>query len=445
MKQQVLHEEASVKRELISLAEAAPLLGIKHTTLVHLSSEGKTGFALIYMPDGSKEPLEVVKQGRIKMVQVESVRALARKSDMISRSTMRLKTMMENLGITGSTMRRHFVRESDKLYIELPSPGGRMRFEVKEASSTAKCIKTQDIPQMKRLFALLHGKLGLEDLSRDFKPENTYTVHEAAALTGLGKNCIWEMITKGTLKARMRDGRWRIKGAAIERYFEEHKGAPKDLVRMMKAAQVIGHDSRWMTRRLVKRGDTEHLEYRNDGISLSVPVHRMNTLRAFSLSELHGLKRIIEMFPLRDYLVKHWKRHADSVYERFSSIRISDACGFSVSGQRMEEGRCRLIPEYKFPDYDITLIKVGYAFLVKPEDAQAIALSILLHGSDREKIAAISELEGMEAIPERHYWIVRGAFMTTFGPLVRRLEAILANHDARRPVNPYGMVAPHDR
>jgi hypothetical protein len=441
MKQQVLHEEASVKRELITLAQAAPMLGIKHSTLDNLSKHVMQTYAFITMPDGSKERLEIVRQNRLKMVDIEGVKALAHKSALIKRSRVRIRSFMEAVGITGSTMRRHLVREDGQLFFELPSPAGRKRFEVTETSSTAKSMGVDDVVQIKRLFALMHGKLPYEELAKDFNPKNTYTIHETALLTGLGQCRIANMINRGTLKARKSGGRWLIKGLAIEKHFEEHMAAPTGLIRMMKAAKILGHESRWITRRLVSRDGRETLIYRDEGISIPIRVYRMNDQRAFSLSDLHGLKLIIENISLRGYLDVHWRRYAEMIHESVSSSRAIHSLSFSTCGQRIEERTFRLILEYNFPHYDIRVIKVGDALLVSPEDAQAIALSILLHGSDRGKLAAISELEGMETIPERHYWIVRGAFLSTFGPLVKRLGAIMTNHDARRPVNPFGMVA----
>ncbi len=443
MNQQVLHEEASVRRELIPLAEAAPLLGIRRSTLDNLSKKRMQSYAFITMPDGSKERLEIVRQNRFKMVDVEGVKALAHKSSLIKRSRVRLSSFMEDVGITGSTMRRHLVREGGQLFFEMPSPAGRRRFEVTEASSTAKSMKVDDVVQIKRLFALMHGKLPYAELAKDFNPKNTYTINEAAMLTGLGKCRIASMISKGTLKARKSEGRWLIKGSAIEKHFEEHTGAPTGLIRMMKAAKLLGHDSRWITRRLVGLDGRETLMYRDEGISISIRVYRMNDQRAFSSSDLRGLKLFIENISLRGYLDTHWGRYAEMIHETVSSGRTTDSLRFSVCGQRIEERMLRLIYEYPFPDYDVRVIKANDALLVSPEDAQVIALSILLRGSDRDKLAAISVLESMETIPERHYWIVRGAFMSTFGSLVKRLGVILANHDARRPVNPYGMIARH--
>jgi excisionase family DNA binding protein len=431
----ILHDDApgKTRQGLIGLAEAAPLLGLSHGALSQCANRGPPGFALITMPDGSREPLKVIVRNHKRLVPAKSVDALVSKRDGIACSTMRLTDVMDTLDITESTMRRHFVRDGGTLYFEVRTPRGRKRFEVKEAGYRTKYMGAADVLEIKRLREGAREP-SFEELARDFNPKREYTVPEATLLTSIGKDRIWRMIREGDIEARMVGGHLRIRGAAIQGYFDERKDAPKKLVGIREAAEILGHRDRWITGRLVRRKGKETLEYADDSVSLSIPVYRMGMRRGFPSSELHGLKLIVERVPLRSYLEKHEAGRADYIHRWFSGRGSSHVHDFSVGGLRIEERRCGLITEYKLPEHDIMIAKAGDVVFVKPEDAQMIILAALFRGSDSERNGAISAIEGMGAVPDRYYWLAKAALMTTFGhALVKRLEELIGRHDAKRP------------
>ncbi len=434
----VLHEGVlgGRRQKLVIIAEAATRLDRKYSTLANLVKSGKSKTVAITMPDGSKELLKIVKQGRMNMVDEGALQALVLKKEMVASSTMRLNDVMKKVGIGETTMSRHLTRQGGTLYFEVRSPEGIRRFEVKEANTNTKTMRTEDVLQIKRLLARIHRRLSFEQLADDFKPGNNYDVRETAMLTGFTKNRLWTMIREKELDAEEIGGRLRIKGADIEKYFEEYRKTPKDLVRVMKALEILGHGDRWITRRLVERDGRKFLEYKNDAVSVSIPVHRLNIWKGFSRSELSGLKLIAERVPLRDYLEKHESTHADLIYGSFSGRMSSHVRDFSVGDQRMEELKCSQAPEYDLRGQDIRLVKAGDAILVRPEDGplvERMVLRTMLHGGESERDAAISVLEGMETITEMHHRLAEEALMNTCGEQRKeRLKRFIARYDAGR-------------
>jgi hypothetical protein len=424
------------RQKLITLDEAAPRLGVRPATMNHLIRGTRLRHTTITMPDGSKERLRIVKLGRMNRVRGEDLQQLVTKREAIAGSTMRLGAAMRELGIAETTKHRHLARDGGVLYFEVRTPEGRKRFKVSEASPVMKSMLAEDVSRIKRLLARMHGKLSFDELAKDFKPGNNYDVREAALLTGFAKARIRKMIRKGDLDAKRRLGRLHVRGAGIKKYFEEHKKAPKDLVGTVKAAEILAHDSRWISRRLVKRDGAEFLEYKNGPLSISIKAHRLNIWRGFSRSELSGLKLIEERIPFISYLSKHREGHADFIHGRFSDRMSEHVSEFSVGGQRMEERKCSLAPEYGLNGRDIRIIKAGGAVFVRPQDARLVegmVLSALLRGSEGERDAAIAVLEGTKTVSEADYRLAEGALTITFTPaLVGRLRKISAGYLAQQ-------------
>jgi hypothetical protein len=100
----------------------------------------------------------------------------------------------------------------------------------------------------------------------------------------------------------------------------------------------------------------------------------------------------------------------------------------SICGHLAEECAYKAIKQYSDSELKVPVIKINNTLFVRPEDARLIVLSLMLQGSEKERHLAISRLEMMKAIPEEYYWLARGAFMSSFGPITKRIEAILSRY-----------------